>query len=107
MVESVDTRDLKSLGHCGCAGSSPASSTKTLVSHSLARVFVFHASRCSYDDTSFYAVNGIYNFIFAFSGGLNLSSCQIVVPMVPAEVSSPCSSSLGKYDNAPLLYLSY
>ena len=27
MVESVDTRDLKSLGHCGCAGSSPASST--------------------------------------------------------------------------------
>ena len=28
MVESVDTRDLKSLGHCGCAGSSPASRTK-------------------------------------------------------------------------------
>ena len=28
MVESVDTRDLKSLGHCGCAGSSPASSTE-------------------------------------------------------------------------------
>lgn len=27
MVELVDTRDLKSLGHCGCAGSSPASST--------------------------------------------------------------------------------
>ena len=27
MVESVDTRDLKSLGHCGCAGSSPAPST--------------------------------------------------------------------------------
>ena len=27
MVESVDTRDLKSLGYCGCAGSSPASST--------------------------------------------------------------------------------
>ena len=24
----VDTRDLKSLGHCGCAGSSPASSTE-------------------------------------------------------------------------------
>ena len=24
----VDTRDLKSLGHCGCAGSSPASSTR-------------------------------------------------------------------------------
>ena len=28
MVESVDTRDLKSLGHYGCAGSSPASSTR-------------------------------------------------------------------------------
>ena len=27
VVESVDTRDLKSRGHCGCAGSSPASST--------------------------------------------------------------------------------
>ena len=31
MVESVDTRDLKSLGHCGCAGSSPASSTICIV----------------------------------------------------------------------------
>ena len=30
MVESVDTRDLKSLGHCGCAGSSPASSTRKI-----------------------------------------------------------------------------
>ena len=30
MVESVDTRDLKSLDHCGCAGSSPASSTQAL-----------------------------------------------------------------------------
>ena len=28
MVESVDTKDLKSFGHCGCAGSSPASSTR-------------------------------------------------------------------------------
>ena len=27
----VDTRDLKSLGHCGCAGSSPASSTICIV----------------------------------------------------------------------------
>ena len=27
MVESVDTRDLKSLGYCSCAGSSPAPST--------------------------------------------------------------------------------
>ena len=25
----VDTKDLKSFGHCGCAGSSPASSTKS------------------------------------------------------------------------------
>ena len=31
MVESVDTRDLKSLGHCGCAGSSPASSTRVIL----------------------------------------------------------------------------
>ena len=33
MVESVDTRDLKSLGHCGCAGSSPASSTRCNCNH--------------------------------------------------------------------------
>jgi len=26
----VDTKDLKSFGHCGCAGSSPASSTSIL-----------------------------------------------------------------------------
>ncbi len=31
MVESVDTRDLKSLGHCGCGGSSPPSSTFTFL----------------------------------------------------------------------------
>ena len=30
MVESVDTRDLKSLGHCGCVGSSPTPSTTAL-----------------------------------------------------------------------------
>ena len=30
MVESVDTRDLKSLGHCGCVGSSPTPSTETM-----------------------------------------------------------------------------
>ena len=28
MVESVDTKDLKSFGYCSCAGSSPASSTE-------------------------------------------------------------------------------
>ena len=42
MVESVDTRDLKSLGHCGCAGSSPASSTlkkKSLANQMIARLF--------------------------------------------------------------------
>ena len=27
MVESVDTQDLKSCGHCGCVGSSPTSGT--------------------------------------------------------------------------------
>ena len=27
MVELVDTRDLKSLGHCGCTGSSPVPGT--------------------------------------------------------------------------------
>jgi hypothetical protein len=28
VVELVDTQDLKSCGHCGCAGSSPAPGTK-------------------------------------------------------------------------------
>ena len=32
----VDTRDLKSLGHCGCAGSSPASSTEKELSAKIA-----------------------------------------------------------------------
>lgn len=31
MVELVDTRDLKSLGHCARAGSSPAVATKCVV----------------------------------------------------------------------------
>ena len=35
MVESVDTQDLKSCGHCGCAGSSPASSTTKEVTNDL------------------------------------------------------------------------
>ena len=30
MVELVDTQDLKSCGHCGCAGSSPAPGTQSL-----------------------------------------------------------------------------
>ena len=30
MVESVDTRDLKSLGHCGCVGSSPTPGTTSI-----------------------------------------------------------------------------
>jgi hypothetical protein len=33
VVELVDTLDLKSNDHCGRAGSSPASSTITLVNH--------------------------------------------------------------------------
>ncbi len=30
LMQQVDTKDLKSFGHCGCAGSSPASSTSIL-----------------------------------------------------------------------------
>ena len=37
----VDTRDLKSLGLCGCAGSSPAWGTKRRASSFLSSVFVF------------------------------------------------------------------
>ena len=62
MVESVDTKDLKSFGYCSCAGSSPASSTKKvfekyaevaqLVEHNLAKVRVAGSSpvfRSSHD----------------------------------------------------------
>ena len=35
MVESVDTRDLKSLGHCGRVGSSPTSGTNNWVDNQL------------------------------------------------------------------------
>ena len=54
MVESVDTKDLKSFGYCSCAGSSPASSTNKidtlfaevaqLVEHNLAKVRVAGSS---------------------------------------------------------------
>ena len=54
MVESVDTKDLKSFGYCSCAGSSPASSTKKvfekyaevaqLVEHNIAKVRVAGSS---------------------------------------------------------------
>ena len=54
MVESVDTKDLKSFGYCSWAGSSPASSTKKvfekyaevaqLVEHNLAKVRVAGSS---------------------------------------------------------------
>ena len=50
MVESVDTKDLKSFGYCSCAGSSPASSTvdfaevAQLVEHNLAKVRVAGSS---------------------------------------------------------------
>ena len=43
----VDTRDLKSLGLCGCAGSSPAWGTKRRASSSLPSVFVFPSSSLS------------------------------------------------------------
>ena len=33
MVESVDTQDLNSCDHCGCAGSSPAPSTFKNANH--------------------------------------------------------------------------
>ena len=39
MVESVDTRDLKSLGHCGCVGSSPTPSTGQGTSQAKSPVF--------------------------------------------------------------------
>ena len=49
MVESVDTRDLKSLGHCGCAGSSPASSTgKGSVNQRFTEPFPFYALDWTY-----------------------------------------------------------
>ena len=42
MVESVDTRDLKSLGHCGRVGSSPTSgTTKRAGSHVTASPLFF------------------------------------------------------------------
>ena len=45
MVESVDTRDLKSLGHCGCAGSSPASSTENLLCNFAEEILFYVLSR--------------------------------------------------------------
>ena len=47
MVESVDTRDLKSLGHCGRVGSSPTSGTNNradnhLIINPVARLIYFH-----------------------------------------------------------------
>ena len=48
VVELVDTQDLKSCGHCGRAGSSPARGTKAevaqLVEHNLAKVRVASSS---------------------------------------------------------------
>ena len=44
MVESVDTRDLKSLGHCGCVGSSPTPSTLAGTSTVKSLAFYYDAS---------------------------------------------------------------
>ena len=42
MVESVDTKDLKSFGYCSCAGSSPAPGTnKALQAFRLAMLLLF------------------------------------------------------------------
>ena len=41
MVELVDTQDLKSCGHCGRAGSTPAPGTQTPVNQQIFRGFVF------------------------------------------------------------------
>ena len=43
MVELVDTQDLKSCGHCGCAGSSPASSTPKIRKSNIVRLPFFYA----------------------------------------------------------------
>ena len=44
MVELVDTQDLKSCGHCGCAGSSPASSTPKIRKSNIVRLPFFMPS---------------------------------------------------------------
>ena len=41
VVESVDTRDLKSRGHCGCAGSSPASRIRNIKELVITNSFYF------------------------------------------------------------------
>ncbi len=41
MVELVDTLDLKSNGHCGCAGSSPAPGTKIVAKAPVLGAFAF------------------------------------------------------------------
>ena len=54
VVELVDTLDLKSNDHCGRAGSSPASSTRTLVNQLIIKGFSFYVSffvRFMYDFT--------------------------------------------------------
>ncbi len=45
MVELVDTKDLKSFGHCGRAGSSPASGTKIKTAPVDRGCFYFKAHR--------------------------------------------------------------
>ena len=49
----VDTKDLKSFGHCGCAGSSPASSTESHAGHS-AWLSCFYSSESLRQDSFHY-----------------------------------------------------
>ena len=59
MVESVDTRDLKSLGHCGCAGSSPASSTGKMLCKSM----IYGAFSFLYAGLDLSLLHSVYAFL--------------------------------------------
>ena len=59
MVESVDTRDLKSLGHCGCAGSSPASSTGKMLCKSM----IYGAFSFLYAGLDLFLLHSVYAFL--------------------------------------------
>ncbi len=76
----VDTKDLKSFGHCGCAGSSPASSTESHAEHS-AWLSCFYSSESLlllciinllnnrvYKDTNYQSLPFVFYFISYVSG---------------------------------------
>ena len=79
MVESVDTRDLKSLGYCSCVGSSPTPGTKYnstallqgSVSFSFAHSDNSHNSKKSHQ-------RGIANLLYSYSNmkADTLSMCK-------------------------------